>query len=51
MFVLGSVAVIASVYAVVRYYTVPRPPMLVPVPAATEIPVPEVFLEPDAGAR
>jgi hypothetical protein len=34
MFLLGSVAVIASIYAIWRHYTVPRTPMLEPVPAA-----------------
>lgn len=37
MFVLGSVAVIGSVYALWRHYHVPHAPMLVPAPAATEI--------------
>ncbi|MBX3228963.1 MAG: hypothetical protein KIT84_41470 [Labilithrix sp.] len=37
MFVIGSIAVLASVYAVWRYYTVPYQPMLVPKPAPTEI--------------
>ena len=42
MFVLGSVAVVAAVYAIWRHYSVPATPMLVPVPSATsssEIPV------------
>jgi hypothetical protein len=37
MFVLGSIAVIASIWALWRYYNVPRMPMLVPAPSATEI--------------
>jgi len=40
MFVIGSVAVIASIWALWRYYTVPRMPMVVPVapaPSPTEI--------------
>ncbi|MBX3213856.1 MAG: hypothetical protein KF850_17590 [Labilithrix sp.] len=40
MFVLGSVAVLAAVWAIWRQYTVPRMPMVVPVapaPAASEI--------------
>lgn len=51
MFVIGAVAVVASAYAIYRYYTVPRPPMFVPVtpspsaaPAATELPAPELEL-------
>ncbi len=39
MFVLGAVAVVAAAYGVWRYYFVPRPSMLVPVPSATEIEV------------
>jgi hypothetical protein len=37
MFVLGMVAAIASTWAIWRHYTVPRQPMLVPKPSATEI--------------
>jgi len=37
MFVLGSVAVVASVWALWRHYTAPRVPMLAPAPAASEI--------------
>ena len=37
MFLLGSVAVVASVYAIWRYYTVPYQKMLVPKPAASEV--------------
>jgi len=46
-FVLAAVAVVASTYALVRYYTHPRPPMLVPAPPPSEssspgeIPVPD----------
>ena len=34
MFLIGSIAVVASIYAVYRYYTVPYQKMLVPTPAA-----------------
>ena len=37
MFLIGSIAVVASIYAVYRYYTVPYQKMLVPKPAASEI--------------
>lgn len=40
MFVIGSVAVIAAVWALWRHYTIPPAPMVVPVtpaPSATEI--------------
>ncbi len=40
MFVIGSVAVIASLWALWRQYNIPRMPMVVPVtpaPSATEI--------------
>ena len=39
MFLLGSVAVAASSYAIWRYYTVPYQKMLVPKPAASEVDV------------
>jgi len=39
VFLLAGVGVVASVYGLWRYYAVPRPPMMVPVPAATEIPI------------
>lgn len=42
MFVIGAIAVGACAYAVYRYYFVPRGPMLVPRPAPTEIPAPEL---------
>jgi hypothetical protein len=35
MFLLGSVAVAAAVYAIWRHYSVPPTPMLVPVPSAS----------------
>lgn len=35
MFVLGSVAIGASLWALWRHYNVPRPPMLVPVVASS----------------
>jgi hypothetical protein len=41
MFLLAIIAVVASVYALVRYYTRLRPPMLVPVDTS-EIPAPEL---------
>lgn len=34
MFLLGSIAVIAAVYAIWRHYSVPVAPMLVPAPSA-----------------
>ncbi len=40
MFFIGSVAVIAAIWAIWRHYTVPPAPMVVPVtpaPSATEI--------------
>jgi hypothetical protein len=42
MFVIGTVAVIASAWAVYRYYFVPRAPLGGPPPSATEIPAPEL---------
>lgn len=42
MFVVGSLAVVAAAYAIYRYYFVPRAPMLVPAPPATELPAPEL---------
>lgn len=35
MFLLGSVAVAASIWAIWRYYTVPLAPMVVPVPSVS----------------
>lgn len=43
MFVIGGVAVIGSAYALWRHTHTTRPPILVPVPAATEIPAPELL--------
>ena len=37
MFVLGSISVIACVWAIWRHFAVPRPPMLVPVPATSTV--------------
>lgn len=37
MFLIGSVAVVASIYAIWRHYTVPYQKMLVPKPAASEV--------------
>ena len=42
MFLVGSIAVVAAVYAIYRHYYVPRPSMLAPVPASTEIPAPDL---------
>jgi len=42
MFVVGVVAVVASAYAIWRYYTVPRAKMIVPAPTTTEIPAPDL---------
>ncbi len=39
VFLLAAVGVLASVYGVWRHYTVQRPPMVVPRPPPTEIPV------------
>ncbi len=41
VFLLGAIAVIGSIYALVRFYTHPRPPMQVAVDAS-EIPAPEL---------
>ncbi|WP_394844377.1 hypothetical protein LZC95_45910 [Pendulispora brunnea] len=54
VFLLSVVAVVGSAYALVRYYTRPHPPMVVPSPSATvptqadpsdggEIPAPELI--------
>jgi hypothetical protein len=40
VFLIGSIAVGASGYAIYRYYWVPRPSMLMPVPPATAEPDP-----------
>lgn len=45
IFIVGSVAVGACVYAIWRHVAVPRPPMLVPVPAETTLPAPELTPE------
>lgn len=42
IFVLGGVSIAASSYAIYRHYFVPRPPMVVPAPPATEVPAPEL---------
>lgn len=40
MFVIGSVAIVACIWAIWRHYMVPRVPLVVPAPpAATEIEV------------
>jgi hypothetical protein len=63
MFVLGSISIVASGYAIYRHYYVARPPMLMPRPTATAsadeteplppgfVPVPELVpLPPASGA-
>lgn len=47
MFLIGSVAVCASGYAIYRHYYVARPSMLMPVPP-TELPAPELVPEPSS---
>ena len=44
MFIIGSVAIIACIWALWRHYYVPRTPLLVPIPSssATEIPAPSL---------
>lgn len=42
MLLVGGISILACLYALNRYYTVKRDPILVPVPAATEIPAPEL---------
>lgn len=42
MFLIGSVAVAACAWAIWRHYSVPRMPMVVPVPSATEVPAPDL---------
>lgn len=46
-FLLGSVAIVASSYALYRHYFVPRPSMLAPAPppapASSEMPVPDLL--------
>jgi hypothetical protein len=39
MFLIGSIAVAGTVYAIWRHYSVPRTPMLVPVPSASAGPL------------
>jgi hypothetical protein len=41
--VLAIVAIAASVYAIVRHRTHPFEPMMVPRPAPTELPAPELI--------
>lgn len=48
VFLVGSVAIVASSYAIYRHYYVPRPSMLQPVPSAAPsasdlVPVPELI--------
>jgi len=44
LLLLAIASVAASAWALVHYYTAgPRPPMLVPAPAPTEIPAPSVI--------
>lgn len=55
-FLVGSVAVVASSYAIYRHYYVARPSMLEPVPSAAPssspdfLPVPEIVEVPSAEA-
>ena len=55
-FLVGSVAVVASSYAIYRHYYVARPSMLEPVPSAAPsyppdfVPVPEIVEVPPAEA-
>lgn len=42
IFVLGGISIAATSYAIYRHYFVPRPPMLVPVAPATELPAPDL---------
>lgn len=51
MFGLGSVAILACLYAIVRYYTTPYQPMLVPVvkPAVSEVEI--EWLPPPADSK
>lgn len=49
MFGIGAVSVIACVVALVRHYTLPPEPMLVPSPPATEVPAPDLELVPVVG--
>jgi hypothetical protein len=43
MFLVGSIAVVAAVYAIWRHYSVPLRPMVVPAaPSASEVPAPDI---------
>ena len=49
IFLVGSVAIFASAYAIWRHLTVPLPSMLVPVPTEV-VPAPEIVpLDDDGG--
>jgi hypothetical protein len=48
MFVIGSISVVAAVYALWRHYTVPHMPMLVPVPPASSAPAADPTNQPDS---
>lgn len=39
MFLIGGIAVAGAVYALWRHYSLPRTPMLVPAPSASEVPI------------
>jgi hypothetical protein len=39
MLVIAACGIAGAAYAIVRYYTHPPAPMLVPAPSATEVPV------------
>lgn len=43
MFLFGSIAIVACIWALWRHYTVPRPSMLQPVPSSTAS---EIEIEP-----
>ncbi len=43
MFLIGSISVAATGYAIYRHYYVARPSMLMPVPSSTELPAPELL--------
>ena len=48
MFFIGSIAVVAAVYAIWRHYSIPPRPMLVPAPppSASELPAPDIEIAP-----
>jgi len=43
MFLVGSIAIVAAVYAIWRHYSVPLRPMVVPAaPSASEVSAPDI---------